>query len=693
MIKTCILCGKAFETNYKTKKICDAAHFNVCCICGKQFEVNSSTYKKQTCSKECMKVLMSQRLLSDEVREKTEATNLERYGAKSPSMNLKVQEKARKTTKEKYGVDYAIQRDDIKKKRDSNNLRKYGVSSPMQLEEIKQKQQDSLLEHFGVENPGQSSEIREKIERTNLERYGVSNPMQSSKIREKSEKTLLSHFGVTSPMKSDEIKQKVVKTNLEKYGVETPFKSLEIQNKSAKTNLEKYGSVYPSQNQEVKDKIRRTVEERYGGFTLQSPELRKKVENTCIERYGTKHPIKNKQILEKRIQTTKTRYGVEYTSQLPETHKKASDSRKACIASNGVCVDSKYELIVYEFCLRNGIPFKYQPKQIEYEVEGVTHKTMIDFEIDGLLFEVKGGHLLHGCFEYAHVPINSKLDAYRKNHVIVITDDLGSDVFGKPESQESCGLKYSNVNPYPLIGLDIALFQKDIDFPFRQDRPECFYKVKVNGNKSCYDAFYDENIRWKMIKNRIKYTGGFINNKQVLKALNVTKNYKQPSWFPKSFAKRLISEYCTENIIVDPFAGWGTRCDAAFELQKQYIGIDLNEEAVSWHQAHGRVGIKYGDATTFTYDGKCSVLICPPYTDTSTNTVLEDYGYEKFNSKLKSFSQCDWLKIVMQNIPNASEYVMVCKIVDDGWEKFIVDTKVNKSHFGSNTEYVLCVKN
>lgn len=693
MLKTCILCGKEFETNYKTKKICDDTHFNICCVCGEDFEVNSSTYKKQTCSKECMKILMSQRLLSDEVREKTEATNLQRYGAKAPSMNLSVQEKARKTTYEKYGVDYAIQRDDIKKKRASNNLEKYGVSSPMKLEEVKKKQQDTLLEHYGIENPGQSSKIREKIEKTNLERYGVPNPLQSPEIRRKVEKSLLSKYGVTSPMKSDKIKKKVAKTNLRKYGVDTPFKSLEVQNKSAKTNLAKYGTIYPSQNQQVKDKIRNTVEERYGGFTLASPILRKKVEETCVERYGTTHPIKNKKILEKRVNTTQQRYGVSYTSQLAETHKKASDSRKSCIASNGVCVDSKYELIVYEFCLRNGIPFKYHPKQVEYEVEGIKHRTMIDFEIDGQLFEVKGGHLLHGCFEYAHVPINAKLDAYRKNHVIVVTDESGSDIFGKPESPESCGLKYSNVNPCPLIGVDISLFEEYPVFPFRQDRPECFYKVKINGNKSCYDAFYDENIRWKMIKNRIKYTGGFINNKQVLKALNVTKNYKQPSWFPKSFAKQLISKYCTENIIVDPFAGWGTRCDAAFELHKQYIGVDLNEEAVAWHQEHGRVGIKYGDATTFKYDGKCSVLICPPYTNTSTNTVLEDYGYEKFNSKLKSFSQCDWLKIVMQNIPNASEYVMVCKIVDEGWEKFIVETKVNKSHFGSNTEYVLCVKN
>lgn len=43
----------------------------------------------------------------------------------------------------------------------------------------------------------------------------------------------------------------------------------------------------------------------------------------------------------------------------------------------------------------------------------------------------------------------------------------------------------------------------------------------------------------------------------------------------------------------------------------------------------------------------------------------------------------------MKNIPNAREYVMVCKVVDEGWEKYIVGTKTNKSHFGANNEYIL----
>lgn len=45
----------------------------------------------------------------------------------------------------------------------------------------------------------------------------------------------------------------------------------------------------------------------------------------------------------------------------------------------------------------------------------------------------------------------------------------------------------------------------------------------------------------------------------------------------------------------------------------------------------------------------------------------------------------------MDNCPSLKEAIMVCKIVDPGWEQYIVDTKKNKSHFGVNSEYILVV--
>ena len=362
-------------------------------------------------------------------------------------------------------------------------------------------------------------------------------------------------------------------------------------------------------------------------------------------------------------------------------------------AIDGTRVDSQYEKQVYDFLLKINVPFSYQSKTLEYEYDGKTHSTIVDFQIDNLLFEVKEGHLMQGCFDYQGVPIDVKLDVYRKNHVIVITDESAKSKFGKPNSHKSNGLKYLNRCPHPLIGVDIELFNEQTMFPYKDDRPHCFYDVKVDGQKSAYEAFYDLSTRWKMVLNRIMYSGGFIDAAQVLNALNITRTCKQPSWFSKTLAKDIIQKYCSSQTIVDPFAGWGTRADACEELHRTYIGIDFNEKLVNWHHSHGRLNIFYGDASDFHYNKKCSVFICPPYSDPKTERCFEDYNFEGFTDKAKALSQCDWMKIVMKNIPNASEYIMVCKIIDDGWDNYIVDTKTNKSHFGTNNEYILCVSN
>jgi hypothetical protein len=419
--------------------------------------------------------------------------------------------------------------------------------------------------------------------------------------------------------------------------------------------------------------MKSTCLDKYGyEWASQSSEIQQKAKSTCLERYGKPSYSQTKEAKQRYYDTCMQKYGVSNPSMLPETHRKASYARTKIIASDGTKLDSSYELIFYEFCLSLGLTVETQIP-IQFEYKGETHTTLIDFKVNGMLFETKGSHLLQGCFDHVvPVPIDKKLEIYRQNHVIIVTDlnDFTEELF-----KDSNGLKYDDT---PLIGVDIELFTDDVRFPYRNDRPKCFYDVSVNHQKSAYEAFYDREIRWKMIMNRIQYVGGFIDNHKILYALNVTKTCKQPSWFSKSYAEYLIKKYITSDIIVDPFAGWGMRCDASLALNKQYIGIDANPEVVEWHKEHNRP-IELGDARTFKYSGKCSVFICPPYQD------VETY----FDGQDTDTTQCEWLKIVMQNVPNASEYLMVCKTVDDGWDQYIVEEKINKSHFGINKEYVL----
>jgi len=478
---------------------------------------------------------------------------------------------------------------------------------------------------------------RKKREATIEQRYGTPYPLRNPALKEKQEQTNLKRFGKRNAAQSQEIKDKCRDLFQSKYGVDCPFQMDDFWDKSKKTCLNKYG-----------------VE-----FVTQSDEFKRRGEEGYLRNYGVRRPM-----------------------QSAEFHSKAAITRKGIKAEDGTPLDSLYEKTVYDFCKSLGLAID-RNIPIEFEYDGVIRKTFIDFRIEGMLFEVKGLPYLQGVYDYAQsVPIEKKIELYKQHHVILITDNSAEAIklCGRPNTKESNGLNYLDKCPDPLIGVDISLFHKDVNFPYASDRPKCFYDVKVDGKLSAHEAFYDPKTRWNMIVNRIKYTGGFIDNKQILTAMNVTRTCKQPSWFSKQFAKDLITKYCTSDTIVDPFAGWGARCDAAIELGKQYVGVDLNSELVEWHKSLRRP-IDVGDATKFTYSDKCSVFICPPYQD-------KEVYFEEQNSEL---TQCQWLSIVMENIPNATEYLMVCKVVDRGWEKYIVDVKENKSHFGINKEYVLLV--
>lgn len=339
----------------------------------------------------------------------------------------------------------------------------------------------------------------------------------------------------------------------------------------------------------------------------------------------------------------------------------------------------------------------YTEQQIVDIVKNFFDRNNISYEElyihNGLSCNFKVGDLIIDCVP-SYLINNDALivKLYKQEHIVVVTESGVESTVGPANSTISNGLKYLKKCPEPLIAIDVELFTQNPEFPYRNDRPKCFYEVRVDGKPSAHEAFYDEQLRWKMIENRILYSGGFIDNKQVLQAMNISRTCKQPSWFTKQRAKDIISKYCTSDTIVDPFAGWGARHDAAAELKRPYLGGDFNKELVEWHQSKGRT-IAFMDAHKFEYDKVCSVFICPPYSDPKTGRCFEDYNFDNFDESAKALSQCDWLKVCMKNIPNATEYVMVCKVVDDGWEKFIVDIVVNKSHFGKNNEYILVVPN
>lgn len=469
-----------------------------------------------------------------------------------------------------------------------------------------------------------------------------------------------------------------------KYGTPYPLRNPELRKKMEDTNTERFGTPYAAQSKVIKDKMKQKFQDTYGvDWPFQMEDFKEKSKQTCLKKYNVEFVTQSDIFKQKGEAGCLQKYGVRRPMQSPEFHTKSAMTRKSIRAEDGTPLDSLYEKTVYDFWKSLGLEVE-RNIPVEFEYEGKHHTTLIDFKVNGILFEIKGLPYIQGVYDYAQVvPIDKKLEIYRQHHVILITDNMPEVVrlFGTPNSKTSNGLKYLNKCPNPQIGVDIKLFCDNPDFPYAEDRPKCFYDVKVDGKRSAHEAFYDPQIRWNMISNRIQYSGGFIDARQVLTAMNVTRTCKQPSWFSADFATKLLEKYCTSDTVVDPFAGWGGRYVAAHELGKIYIGVDLNPALVEWHKSQGR-DIELGDANTFTFSDKCTVFICPPYQD-------KEVYFESQNSEL---TQCQWLAKIMKNIPNANEYIMVCKVVDSGWDKYIVETKENKSHFGVNKEYVLVVR-
>ena len=72
-----------------------------------------------------------------------------------------------------------------KEKTIATNLQKYGTEWGMQSNSVQEKAKKTTLAHFGVEYPTQSKEVKKKIETTNIEKYGVTSPLQNKKVFEK----------------------------------------------------------------------------------------------------------------------------------------------------------------------------------------------------------------------------------------------------------------------------------------------------------------------------------------------------------------------------------------------------------------------------------------------------------------------------------------------------------------------------
>ena len=213
------------------------------------------------------------------------------------------------------------------------------------------------------------------------------------------------------------------------------------------------------------------------------------------------------------------------------------------------------------------------------------------------------------------------------------------------------------------------------------------WKASVKGKKSPYEAWHDEGLMTKLIRNRLIYSSSPEITPEVLRrGLSPSRIAPRVSLFNPALAKYLISKYLNEyDTIFDPFSGFSGRLLGTCSLGKKYIGSDIDEDHVRESQSiidyfglDGIVEVK--DVLESSGEYPC-LFTCPPYGDK-----------ERWNEKNDLIEKsCDeWIQECMQRF-DCRRYLFV---VDETecFKDDIVEEIDNSSHLGKGKEYVVLVK-
>ncbi len=250
----------------------------------------------------------------------------------------------------------------------------------------------------------------------------------------------------------------------------------------------------------------------------------------------------------------------------------------------------------------------------------------------------------------------------------------------------------------------VPLFNIDLPFPYLNEdlRDTTDIGLIHHFHKSIYDAtrkgklaptvaWQDKNIIKKVALNRLKYKG-HCRPSDILQGFNVTRIANKISVFKPKLAEELIKKYlCDADMIIDPFSGFSGRMLGSFNCGKHYIGWDINEDHVresneiaQYKKIEDMCDIKVQDLITceekdWSALRNVCLFTCPPYG-----------GKEHWNKNNDEIEKsCDeWIDLCLEKHKGCKKYLFVIDETEKYKDK-IIDVITNKSHFGSNNEYII----
>ena len=532
-------------------------------------------------------------------------------------------------------------------------------------------------------------EINESRKKTAEERYGsVENYYKH--IFSKTKQSMQEKYGVDSVFNIPSVKESIKNTILERYGVTSPMQSEEIKEKFKKTMLENYGVSGTLASEELRDKVRQTCEERYGKDYMSNFILRKAMETKKL-RYGDE----NYNNMTKHQQTCLEKYGVPSYSQTVDFQYK----RYKKYLYDGEYFDSSWELALWIYAKDNNLGISRVQDPFVYYYNNIEYMYYPDFKYNGSLIEIKGTQF----FENGDVngkminPFDRSLDdKFEAKHQCA----LDNNVIFFTENDIKPILQYVN-NKYTKDYID--LFLVDLPFPYLNSDlsdtsdmglihhfHKSIYIASRNGKISPLDAWEDKNIIKKVALNRLKYKG-HCRPSDILQGFNVTRIANKATVFKPKLAEELIKKYLNDcDSIFDPFSGFSGRMLGTIRCGKDYFGQDINEdhvresnEILRYLNMQGSNFVVIQDilkSKGYDFGDNTCLFTCPPYG-----------GKEHWNKNRNEIEKsCDeWIDLCLEKY-KCKKYLFVVDETEKYKDK-IVETLTNKSHFGSNNEYVILI--
>lgn len=436
---------------------------------------------------------------------------------------------------------------------------------------------------------------------------------------------------------------------------------------------------------------------------FRKPEVQGKIRNTIKMKYGCSYPSQNPEIVKKMYSTYQSRTGYSHPSHNPDRYR----NKNLKFSS----LESKFKNVLDN----NNIEYIHQHV---LNKEGVSHA--FDFWLTKykILVDIDGAYY-HGYLDDSNgEQVSEDRDDIRVSLVdpdqiyVVITEtnfnseiaellnhirDIDENAFDynefmfdwcrkigfpypsytnkrlKHDYHNLCNYSIPKYNCHAKLGLSsIRHFHKSI------------YNARVGTNPSIKQAWNDDSILKKVIYNRMIYKND-VDPSKILAGFYISKVVPKVSIFNPVLARYLIQKYLNEfPIVTDPFSGFSGRLLGTTSLGKQYVGYDINENAVresnliiQFHNLNASVSYKDILSTRVPINCDC-LLTCPPYSNKETYSTETVYH------------TCDdWIDIVRAKYI-CKRYVFVVDCTSR-YSEYVTEQIITKSYFNDISEYVIVI--